>query len=93
MLQRHKEQLNTKTKPRAAAKPPRKETKMKKDNIAEFKGVKVKIPNGYRLNSEGLYQNGHGVEYALVRYGGTTICLETVYSKHVRTIELEIVAE
>ena len=62
---------------------------------AEFDGIKVKIPNGYRYNSEtGMYMNGHGVEYQLVRYGwkeNATICLETVYSKHVRTIELEIV--
>ncbi len=62
---------------------------------AEFDGIKVKIPKGYHYESEtGMYMNGHGVEYQLVRYGwkeNTTICLETVYSKHVRTIELEIV--
>ncbi len=61
--------------------------------IAEFKGVKVKIPKGYRGPDEnGLYMNGHGVEYALVRYGSgesACICLETVYSKHVRTVVLE----
>ena len=59
---------------------------------AEFNGVKVRIPRGYKLDSEGFYINGHGVEYALVQYGRgeeATICLETVYSKHVRTIELE----
>ena len=61
--------------------------------IAEFNGIKVRIPKGYRYDSEtGLYANGHGVQYQLVRYGwkqDTTICLETVYSKHVRTVELE----
>ncbi len=60
--------------------------------IAEFDGIKVKIPKGYRKNENGYYQNGHGVEYALVSYGwkeDVVVCLETVYSKHVRTIELE----
>ena len=40
------------------------------------------------------FMNGHGVEYTIVKYGwkdAVTYCLETVYSKHVRTIELEIV--
>ena len=60
--------------------------------IAEFNGIKVKIPKGYMLDSNGLYINGHGVEYALVQYGNddeTMICLETVYSRHVRTILLK----
>lgn len=60
--------------------------------IADFYGIKVLIPNGYTLDSNGFYINGHGVEYALVQYGrgeDATICLETVYSKHVRTIPLE----
>lgn len=35
---------------------------------AIFDGIKVKIPNGYKLNANGFYQNGHGVEYALVQY-------------------------
>lgn len=59
---------------------------------AEFDGIKVKIPKGYRLDSMGYYVNGHGVEYALVAYGRgdeTVICIETVYSKHVRTVVLE----
>lgn len=59
---------------------------------ADFFGVKVKIPAGYELDSYGFYINGHGVEYTLVEYGsgeGATICLETVYSRHVRTIPLE----
>ena len=62
---------------------------------AEFDGVKVKIPHGYHYDSEtGRYMDGHGVEYQLVRYGrkeNSTICLETVYSKHVRTVELDVV--
>lgn len=33
---------------------------------AEFNGIMVKIPRGYKLDSEGFYVNGHGVEYALV---------------------------
>ena len=61
--------------------------------VAEFNGLLVKIPKGYRgPNEDGFYMNGHGVEYALVQYGQgdeLTICLETVYSKHVRTIPLE----
>ena len=59
--------------------------------IDEFDGIKVKIPRGYHLNSQGYYQNGHGVEYTLAGYGSSdpVICLETVYAKHVRTIELE----
>lgn len=64
--------------------------------IAEFKGKKVRIPKGYRLTDDGTYMNGHGVEYALVQYGwedDISICLETIYSKHVRTIELEIIEE
>lgn len=67
---------------------------MEKTNIVSAFGVKVKIPSGYKLNSEGYYQNGHGVEYALVKYGKNDdmiICLETVYSNHVRTVELEII--
>lgn len=60
---------------------------------ATFKGRTVKIPKGYRgPDEDGFYMNGHGVQYALVQYGfgeGSVICLETVYSKHVRTIELE----
>ena len=59
---------------------------------ATFGGMKVIIPKGYTLDSNGFYINAHGVEYALVQYGrgeDATICLETVYSKHVRTIPLE----
>ena len=55
-------------------------------------GVNVKIPDGYREDSEGFYINGHGVEYAPVQYGrgeDKVICLETVYAKHTRTVELE----
>lgn len=55
-------------------------------------GVDVIIPKGYREDSNGFFINGHGVEYAPVQYGRgeeKTICLETVYSKHARTIELE----
>lgn len=63
--------------------------------IAELDGIKVKIPSGYHYNKEtGTYMNGHGVEYQLVRYGGKedgSICLETIYSRHVRTVELEVV--
>lgn len=59
---------------------------------ATFNGMQVQIPKGYTLDSEGNYINGHGVEYALVQYGRgeeATICLETIYSRHVRTIELK----
>ena len=61
--------------------------------VAEFNGLLVKIPKGYRPAEDGLYVDGHGVEYALVQYGSgddLTICLETVYSKHVRTVPLEL---
>jgi len=57
-----------------------------------FNGIQVEIPKGYTLDSEGNYINGHGVEYALVQYGrgdNATICLETIYSRHIRTIELK----
>lgn len=59
---------------------------------ANFFGTTVEIPRGYTLDSEGNYINGHGVEYALVQYGrgeDAVICLETIYSRHVRTIELK----
>lgn len=60
---------------------------------ATFNGKTVKIPKGYKgPNEDGFYTNGHGVEYALVQYGSgedATICLETVYSRHTRTGELE----
>ena len=62
--------------------------------IVEAFGKKVKIPKGYKQTDDNFFMNGHGVEYGLVRYGwkeDETICLETVYSKHVRTIELEVV--
>lgn len=63
--------------------------------IAEFNGIKVKIPKGYNgPDKDGFYMNNHGVEYALVSYGWgeeQEICLETAYSRHVRTIRLEIV--
>lgn len=55
--------------------------------------VKVRIPTGYKLNSLGNFQNSHGVEYQIVRYRGPdgyTYCLETIYSNHVRTVELQI---
>ena len=55
-------------------------------------GVEVKIPKGYREDSNGFFINGHGVEYAPVQYGignDKVICLETVYATHTRTIELE----
>lgn len=60
---------------------------------ATFNGKTVKIPKGYKgPNEDGFYMTGHGVEYALVSYGNgedAVICLETVYSRHVRTVELE----
>ena len=64
--------------------------------IAEFEGVKVKIPAGYKPDGEGCYVDGHGVEYAIVQYGRgqeKVICLETVYSKHIRTIQLKEVGQ
>ena len=60
--------------------------------IVEFEGVKVRIPRGYARTEDGTFVNGHGVEYGIVVYGRgseTIICLETIYSKHVRTIRLE----
>lgn len=64
-----------------------------KDMTAEFNGIKVKIPRGYNGPDEnGFYMNGHGVEYAIVSYGSgedMEICLETVYSDHVRTVPLK----
>ncbi len=60
---------------------------------ATFNGKVFKIPRGYKgPNEDGFYTNGHGVEYALVQYGRgeeAVVCLETVYSRHVRTVELE----
>lgn len=59
---------------------------------ASFNGIQVKIPKGYTFDGEEFYINGHGVEYALVQYGlgdDAVICLETVYSKHVRTVPLD----
>lgn len=61
--------------------------------IKEFFGQKVKIPNGYNEVEEGIFVNNHGVEYQVVRYGGEQICLETIYSKHVRTVELETIKQ
>ncbi len=61
--------------------------------VVEFKGLLYKIPKGYRPTEDGLFANGHGVEYALVQYGRDdecTVCLETVYSTHTRTIPLEL---
>jgi len=60
---------------------------------AVFDGTRVKIPKGYTLSSNGNYVNGHGVEYQLAAYGRgeeAVICLETIYSKHTRTIVLEL---
>ncbi|MDD5952483.1 MAG: hypothetical protein PUC32_02335 [Oscillospiraceae bacterium] len=58
-----------------------------------FNGKTVKIPRGYNGPDEnGFYMNGHGIEYALVQYGwkdDAVICLEPVYSKHRRIVELE----
>lgn len=60
---------------------------------ATFNGKVFKIPRGYKgPNEDGFYTNGHGVEYALVQYGRgeeAVVCLETVYSRYVRTVELE----
>lgn len=63
-----------------------------KEMIVSAFGKQVRIPRGYKLDSNENYINGHGVEYALVKYGwkeNETICLETLYSKHTRTIALE----
>ncbi len=60
---------------------------------ADFDGIKLRIPNGYvETDVSGCYMNGHGVEYALVKYGhepDAAYCLETIYSKHVRQVWLE----
>ena len=54
-------------------------------------GTKLRIPKGYHETEEGVFINGHGVEYGVVEYGKGIYCLETIYSKYVRTVELEIV--
>ena len=57
-----------------------------------FEGMKVQIPKGYAMTEDGTFMNGHGVEYGLVSYGkgkDAVICLETIYSKHTRTVVLE----
>lgn len=63
--------------------------------IVTFNGKMIEIPKGYKGPDEyGLYKNGHGVEYALVQYGhgeDAEVCLETVYSRHVRTVRLKVV--
>ena len=62
--------------------------------IVDFEGMKIRIPRGYTKTEDGTFMNGHGVEYGLVIYGAgdcITVCLETIYSKHVRTIEVEAV--
>lgn len=64
--------------------------------IKECFGYIVKIPSGYKEKEEGIFVNGHGVEYQVVKYGwkdSVFICLETIYSKHVRTVELEITGQ
>lgn len=58
----------------------------------DFEGMKVKVPKGYAMTEDGTFVNGHGVEYGLVSYGrgkDVVICLETIYSKHTRTVVLE----
>lgn len=58
----------------------------------DFEGMKVKVPKGYVMTEDGTFMDGHGVEYGLVSYGrgkDTVICLETIYSKHTRTVALE----
>lgn len=60
--------------------------------IIEHDGIKIRIPKGYAQTEDGTFVNGHGVEYGLVTYGTgdcKTVCLETVYSKHTRTVVLE----
>lgn len=62
--------------------------------IVEFGEYKAKLPRGfYGPDQDGLYTSSRNVKYALVQYGwkDVTICLETVYSKRVKRIELEIV--
>lgn len=62
--------------------------------VVNFEGLNIRIPKGYTRTEDGTFINGHGVEYGLVQYGTgdyITVCLETIYSKHVRTIKVEIV--
>jgi hypothetical protein len=62
--------------------------------IVDYDGMKIRIPKGYAQTEDGTFVNGHGVEYALVTYGRgdcVTVCLETIYAKHVRTVEVEAV--
>ena len=59
-----------------------------------FKGRKVHIPDSYHLVDDGIFRDRRGVEYTIVQYGSddaVAICLETIYSKHVKTIELDII--
>ena len=61
---------------------------------ADFFGIKVKIPSGYVPDDDGIYIDRHGIEYELVQYGRgeeAIIVLETIYSKHMKTIVLEVV--
>ena len=61
--------------------------------IVEFDGKKVRIPRGYTKTEDGTFINCHGVEYQLVSYGwkdSVTVCLETIYSKHIRTVKVEV---
>ena len=72
----------------------RKVTDRETTKVVDFEGMKVSIPKGYIMTEDGTFMNGHGVEYGLVVYGAgecITVCLETIYSKHVRTVEVECV--
>ena len=62
--------------------------------IVDFEGMKIRIPREYTKTDEWTFINGHGVEYALVQYGAgdcITVCLETIYSKYIRSIEVEVI--
>ena len=80
--------------PGKAATAMRKVTDRETTKVVDFEGMKVSIPKGYIMTEDGTFMNGHGVEYGLVVYGAgecITVCLETIYSKHVRTVEVECV--
>ena len=65
-----------------------------KFTVDKDNNVKADENSKVTKTEDGTFMNGHGVEYGLVIYGAgdcITVCLETIYSKHVRTIEVEAV--
>lgn len=64
--------------------------------IAEFDGIKVKIPRGYTPIGNGIYMDGHGVEYGLVQYGrdkDDPIYLEAISDRYDRRVPVKRVKD